>query len=221
MRSLPSDQRARIPARRADDSQVLGGLGGESPISDDITTSSGAAKRSRKCVRGPSGEASCVVALTNTAVQTMAHGQSFPQSGIAGWSSGQHGMPSGISAVAGNAIAAEIDGATGASRKATNAIIASSRVRNAENTILELFARSCPSAQPNSGERATVEITRCGAVGDLCFWDATVEGRYQAFGLASYLLANGTCTVRHLMPKIADRPLISVQVYRLTRFSIV
>jgi hypothetical protein len=60
-------------------------------------------------------------------VQTTAKGQSLEQSGIAGRSSGQHDMPSGISDVIGIAMADDArEGAIGAKTRPIKARIANS-----------------------------------------------------------------------------------------------
>jgi hypothetical protein len=77
-------------------------------------------------------------------MQRAANGQSFKQSGTAGWSSGQHGMSTGINAISGAAIAHVLDGAAiGASTSAKRASGSRRRLKGDHS----LISPRCHSAE--------------------------------------------------------------------------
>lgn len=104
-----SIRRTDSGAGSAYDCQALGGLGGGSPTSDERIASRLLKNTSPtgSCRENASVDGSDI--LPKLVTQSTASGQSLAQSGTAGLSSGQHGMPSGIDAIACAVIAGVAD----------------------------------------------------------------------------------------------------------------
>jgi hypothetical protein len=77
-----------------------------------------------------------MVPLSRPEMQRAANGQSFAQSGAAGWPFGQQGMSAGIDVISGAAIAHVVDGAAiGASTSAKSASVSSRRLKGDQGLI--------------------------------------------------------------------------------------